>query len=138
MWQIICLCLPAITMSERQRLFALFSKTLHAYGREPAEMDIGLFFLHSLSTGEALTVLEERRDLVIRSQELMARLPVKGTAEDVIEMAIDDHMQTILAAERIWLDRTLAQLRTLNARGSVENGACISPITDTTTIQAMS
>lgn len=120
MWQIICLCLPAITMSERQRFFSLFSKTLHASGREPGEMDIGLFFLHSLSSGEALTVLEERRDLVVRSQELMQQphplrgLPEKGSAAHVIEMVIDDHIQTLLAAEHAWLERTIAQLQTLS------------------------
>jgi hypothetical protein len=42
MWQIICLCLPAVTHSEQQRFFTLFKEVLHAYGREPGEMDISL------------------------------------------------------------------------------------------------
>ena len=44
MWQIICLCLPAVTPSERQRFFALFRNALHASGREADEMDLSLFF----------------------------------------------------------------------------------------------
>jgi hypothetical protein len=40
MWHIICLCLPAVTRSEQQRFFTLFKEVLHAYGREPGEMDI--------------------------------------------------------------------------------------------------
>jgi hypothetical protein len=46
-----------VARSEQQRFFALFKEVLRAYGREPGEMDLGLFFLHSLSPEEALTVL---------------------------------------------------------------------------------
>ncbi len=112
MWQTICLCLPAIMTSEQQRVFAFFNDKVHVSVRELEEMDVGLFFLHSLSPEEALTVLEERRDLVIRSQELMQHRPVKETDVDILHAAIDDHIQTLLAAERGWLERTIAQLQT--------------------------
>ncbi len=45
MCHIICLCLPAVTRSEQQRFFTLFKGVLHAYGKEPGEMDLSLFFL---------------------------------------------------------------------------------------------
>lgn len=115
MWQIICLCLPAVTMSERQRFFALFSNALRANGREPGTMDMGLFFLHMLSSEEALTVLEERLDLVVRSQDLVAQLPQQVPAQDVIQTAINDHMQTLLEAEHSWLKRTIARLQDVNS-----------------------
>src|SRR5579883_583793 len=102
MWQIICLCLPAVTMSERQRFFALFSNVLRANGREPGTMDLGLFFLHMLSPEEALTVLEERLDLVVRSQNLMEQPVELASAQDVIQAAINDHIQTLLEAEHAW------------------------------------
>src|SRR5438876_673263 len=111
MWQIICLCLPAVTMSERQRFFALFSNVLRASGREAGEMDLSLFFLHTLSPEESLTVLEQRLDLVIRSQDLLDRPSAQESEHDVIQTAIDDHMRTLLAAEHTWLKRTIAQLQ---------------------------
>jgi hypothetical protein len=114
MWQLICLCLPALALSERRRFFTLFGKALQEVGEQPGEIDIGLFFLHSLSPAEALTVLEGRRDLVIRSQELVEQWPEKDADENILEFAIDDHIQTLLAAERRWLDRTIARLQILD------------------------
>jgi hypothetical protein len=109
MWQMICLCLPAVTGSERQRFFALFSDV----GREPADIDLSLFFLHTLSPQEALTVLEERLHLVVRSQELMGQQPALASARDIRQWMIDDHLRTLLAAEHEWLMRTIAQLQSL-------------------------
>lgn len=114
MWQIICLCLPAMTKSEQQRIFALLSEVLHACGRKPGEIDIGLFFLYALSPEEMLTVLEERLSLVIRSQELMEMPQEREEAMDLKRRIINDHIQTILAAEQGWLKRTIAQLQILN------------------------
>lgn len=104
-----------MTRSEQQRFFTLFSKALHDSGREPGEMDLGLFFLHFLSPGEALTVLEERRDLVVRSQEIMEQMPAQeqeSEERDILQGAINDHIKTLLAAERAWLNRTIARLQT--------------------------
>ena len=111
MWQIICLCLPAVTPSERQRFFALFRNALHASGREADEMDLSLFFLHTLSSQEALTVLEERLHLVVRSQELMGQQRAMESARDIRQWVIDDHLRTLLSAEHEWLKRTIAQLQ---------------------------
>jgi hypothetical protein len=113
MWQIICLCLPAVTGSERQRFFTLFSDALHACGREPTEIDLSLCFLHMLLPQEALTVLEERLHLVVRSQELMGQQPDVESAQDIRQWLIDDHLRTLLAAEGEWLTRTIAQLQNL-------------------------
>ena len=99
MWQIICLCLPAVTPSERQRFFTLFRNALHASGREADEMDLSLFFLHTLSSQEALTVLEERLHLVVRSQELMGQQRTMESGRDISQWVIDDHLRTLLAAD---------------------------------------
>jgi hypothetical protein len=131
MWQIICLCLPAVTMSERQRFFALFSNMLRANGREPGTMDLGLFFLHILSPEEALTVLEERLDLVVRSQALLGQPPEQGPVQDVIQTAIDDHMRTLLDAERTWLKRTIIRLREASASRHQEKTESIFLLADT-------
>ncbi|SRR6266566_3010813 len=120
MWQIICLCLPALTKSEQQRIFALFSEVLRACGRQPWERDIGLFFLHSLSPEETLTVLEERLDLVTRSQELMEMPHEKAAAQDHTQRIINDHIQTLLTAEHEWLKRTITQLRMMDMRKDLQ------------------
>ena len=111
MWHIICLCLPAVTCSEQQRFFTLFKDVLRAYGREPGEMDLSLFFLYTLSPEESLPVLEERLDLVVRSQELLAGLNEREQASDDKQALITDHMRTLLAAEYEWLQRAIAQLQ---------------------------
>jgi hypothetical protein len=99
MWHIICLCLPAVTRSKQQRFFTLFKEVLHAYGREPGEMDLSLFFLYARSPEEALTVLEDRLDLVVRSQDLLAGLNEREQASDGMQALITDHMRTRLPAE---------------------------------------
>jgi hypothetical protein len=121
MWHIICLCLPAVTRSEQQRFFTLFREVLRAYGREPGEMDLSLFFLHSLSNEEALTVLEERLDLVARSQELLAQQEEREPAPDHTQALITDHMQTLLAAEHTWLRHAITQLQCLQLSGGKEH-----------------
>ena len=123
MWQIICLCLPAVTHSEQQRFFTLFKEVLRAYGREPGEMDISLFFLYALSPEEGLTVLEERLDLVVRSQELLAKPREREAAPDDIQALVADHMRTLLAAEHEWLQRAIVQFKHRSGVGTTGPGA---------------
>ncbi len=112
MWQIICLCLPTMTRMERQRFFALLGDAVHACDRELSEVDIGLFFLHSLTPGEALTVLQERRDLVVKSQEILAAQQADACEGDELDDLVQDHIATLLSAELAWLERTIRRLRT--------------------------
>jgi hypothetical protein len=123
MWQIICLCLPAVTLSERQRFFALFKDVLHAFGREPGEMDLSLFFLYGLSSEEALTVLDERLRLVERSQALLTQPGAPASMPDDMQTLIADHMRTLLAAEHEWLQRAIAQFQHRATLERAEPGA---------------
>jgi hypothetical protein len=125
MWHIICLCLPAVTRSEQQRFFTLFGNVVRAYGREPGELDLSLFFLNVLSPQEALTVLQERLDLVVRSQELLPKSPERAsTAADMQEL-VTDHMHTLLAAEQTWLEHAIAQLQHRSGVGELDT---VSPL----------
>lgn len=126
MWQIICLCLPAVTRSERQRFFTLFSDALHACGRELTEMDLSLFFLYTLSLPEVLTVLEERLQLVVRSQELIGEPSEEKNIQDIKQWMIDGHLHTLLGAEREWLTQTIAQLQGMLLEQSVSGSHSIS------------
>lgn len=123
MWQIICLCLPAVTLSERQRFFTLFKDVLHAFGREPGEVDLSLFFLYGLSLEEALTVLEERLRLVERSQALLAQPEAPELTPDDMQTLIADHMRTLLAAEHEWLQRAIVQFQHRATLESAKPGA---------------
>lgn len=116
MWQIICLCLPAVPKSEQQRFSALFENVSRGHKLRAHELDLSLFFLHALSPAERLTVLEERLDLVVRSQEVLEtqRLEEQST-EDSMQTLMEDHMRTLLSAEQEWLERTLTRLRLLYA-----------------------
>jgi hypothetical protein len=111
MWHIICICLPAVTRSEQQRFFTLFKDVLRAYGREPGEMDLSLFFLYALSPEEALTVLQERLDLVVRSQALLTEQGEAALAPDDMQALIADHMRALLATEYEWLRHAIAQVQ---------------------------
>lgn len=117
MWQTICFCLPAVPASERQRFSALFEEVCRGHKMRASELDLSLFFLHALSPEERLTVLEERLDLVIRSQEILAtqRLDEPSTVDNA-QILIEDHMCALLAAEQAWLERTLTQSRLSHAR----------------------
>ena len=126
MWHIICLCLPAVTRSEQQRFFTLFKDVVRAYGREPGEMDIGLFFLYTLSPEEALTVLEERLDLVVRSQELLVQQGECEPVPDAMQALVTDHMRTLLAAEHEWLRSAIAQLQRRRGVGIAGPRRCVS------------
>lgn len=107
MWQIICLCLPAVTRSERERFFVLFKDVLKAAGRTPGEMDLSLFFLYGLSPDEALTVLEERLHLVTRSQALLTGQAEYALTSDDLQPLVIDHMRILLAAEHEWVQRAI-------------------------------
>ncbi len=111
MWHSICLCLPATTQSEQQRFLAMFGSATHNPARERERMDLGLSFLYLLSPAEALTVLEERLDLVVRSQELLIRPSTRITAPSDMRELISDHIRILLTAEHIWLKHAITQLQ---------------------------
>jgi hypothetical protein len=117
MWHMICLCLPAVTKSEQDRFFTLFKDALRARGEVHEGLDLSLFFLRALSAEESLTVLEERLNLVVRSQELLeATMEWEergGSENDSVKEMIDDHMRSLLEAESIWLQRTIGKLHAM-------------------------
>ncbi len=118
MWQLICLCLPTMTKQERQRLLALFGSVVHEQGRELGTPDFGLAFLYSLTAVEALTVLEERRELVARSREWLATQEYSSSdgKEELLHLLVHDHIHTLLEAEDAWLERAIGSLRLATAQ----------------------
>jgi hypothetical protein len=111
MWQIICVCLSTLTTGEQHRFFHLLCGTEHTSAEERGAVDLSLLFLHALSAEEALTVLEERRDLVIRAQTLIAQQQAHEHGGSDTQSISQDHLQALLEAELAWLDRTVRRLR---------------------------
>ena len=126
MWQIICVCLPMMTKEERQHFLALFGTAARTYDRELSEVDPSLAFLYLLTPPEALTVLEERRELVVRSQAWLATQSTAGSGRNsLMHLLVHDHIHTRLSAERAWLERTIRRLRAA-ARNELEQVLCQS------------
>lgn len=114
MWQIICLCLPALTMLDQPRFYTLLHAAVQASIQEQGPVDLSLCFLPALTTEEALTVLEERRDLVLRALTPLAKRREDDQSEcREMQLLIQDHLQALLEAELAWSDRALHRLRRL-------------------------
>lgn len=113
MWQTICIYLPARTQIERAHLAQHLHEALSNSTCDPEVVDIGLSFLPYLTEEEALLVLEERRDLVMRHLEcLHMEAADECVAADDVQMLMKDHIRTLLEAEQQWLGRTIERLRT--------------------------
>jgi hypothetical protein len=111
MWQIMCLCLPALTIFDQLRFYTLLLAAMQAATQEQGPVDLSLCFLPALTTEEALIVLEERRDLVVRA--LIPFVTCGENDEPVcsgMQLLMQDHLQIMLEAELAWLDRALHRL----------------------------
>ncbi|GHO49625.1 hypothetical protein [Ktedonospora formicarum] len=111
MWQTICFCPPGMLEDERHHFLDLYGRYIQSgkHGaQEINQVDLGLSFLSLLTPDEALTVLQERRELITRSQEW---LECQDQSNDVMHMLTLDHIGTMLEAERSWLERSIRHLR---------------------------
>lgn len=115
MWQTICVYLPARTQVERASLAQRLHEALNNSTFDPEVVDIGLSFLPYLTGEEALLVLEERRDLVMRHLECLNMEVADGCDVGDVQMLMKDHVRTLLEAERQWLGRTIERLRMAQA-----------------------
>ena len=111
MWQTICLCPPTMPESERLRFLNLYGQFVHPR-QELNEVDLGLAFLSHLTPAEALTVLQERQNLIEGSQEWLS---IHKRDDDgglgLLNLLIQDHTRTLLEAEHRWLEGAVRRLR---------------------------
>lgn len=99
-----------ITESGRQRFNKLLRASLGVYSPGLNEVDACLFFLHHLSTGEAIALLTERQELVSRYRALVTEQIANPHINDDAHRLVNDHKLTLLDAELDWLNRTIAHL----------------------------
>ena len=110
LWQFICLCLPTSSQDDRRHLGELFHEALQASNLNQRTIDVGLAFLPFLTPPEAHTVLSERRQLVLQLQAYLETTCVDSDLVPLMQYIVKDHIQTLLATEQAWLDRTLPLL----------------------------
>lgn len=115
MWQTICLCPPTMPESERLRFLNLYGQFVHPR-QELDEVDLGLAFLSHLTPAEALTVLQERQNLIERSQEWLSTHVQShdrglGLELGLLDMLVQDHTYILLEAEHSWLEGAIRRLR---------------------------
>lgn len=113
----------SLTARGRARFEELLRAVLRSYDPAPSGVDAALIFLGELPRAEALALLEERRRAIAARRALVA-----AQAEDAacrgprVPLAID-HLLTLMDAELLWMDRTLAQLRDGPWVGEAEGSA---------------
>jgi DNA-binding PadR family transcriptional regulator len=100
-----------ITEAGRRRFYALLREMLGAYVPGLSEVDACLFFLNHLRPGEAVALLQERREQVSRYRSLVAARLDGPYALDDAHKLVNDHRLTLLDAELDWLTRTIAHLK---------------------------
>jgi hypothetical protein len=112
MWQIIGASLPTTTPLEWHRFIDVVKEAMPTSANERKVVDLGLWFLSILTEEEVLTVLEERRDLVVDVQTLLVNRGEHDEPEwSGMQLLMQDHIQTLLEAELAWLDRARHRLR---------------------------
>ncbi|MBE3559925.1 MAG: helix-turn-helix transcriptional regulator [Ktedonobacteraceae bacterium] len=100
-----------ITASGRQHFYQHLRKMLSQYTPGLNEAEACLFFLHYLSTQEAVTLLAERLQQVRAYRAgIVAQMAERATSDEAHEL-IYDYKLTLLDAEIHWLERTLERLR---------------------------
>ena len=99
-----------ITEAGRKRFYKLLRESLGAYSPGLNEVDACLFFLHRLSPAEAITLLQERQELVSRYRALVTKQIKSQHIHDDAHTLVNDHKLTLLDAEFDWLNRAIAHL----------------------------
>lgn len=99
-----------ITDKGRARFHALLRETLEDYSPALSGVDACFFFLHHLSPGEAIALLEQRRQRVADYRALVAQQAEQKEVQDDAHRLVNDHKLTLLDAELSWLNRAIEHL----------------------------
>jgi DNA-binding PadR family transcriptional regulator len=110
-----------ITGAGRAHFSQLLREMLSSYSPGLREVDACLFFLHHLSPREAIALLKERRELALRYRSHVSGQLAAYDIHDEAHLLVNDHTLTLLDAELVWLDRTIAHLsRRVQAQAFLE------------------
>lgn len=101
-----------ITEKGRGYFYRLLRGTLGTHTPQLSEMDACLFFLDHLEPSEAVVLLKERYELIVRDRAEVLRKMQDPQVQDEAHRLVNDHKLTLLDAELNWLARTIMHLQT--------------------------
>ena len=103
----------ALTNQGRARFFDLLRAILRTFDPVHTGVDVAVVFLAQLPPAEAVTLLQERRQVVgARRAQVAAELGDLTVGNGWSAIAAD-HLLSLIDAEQAWLDRALARLHAL-------------------------
>lgn len=112
-----------ITEKGRSYFYWLLRETLGMHTPQLSEMDACLFFLDHLEPGEAVVLLKERYELIVRDRAEVAQKMQDPQVQDEAHRLVNDHKLTLLDAELNWLARTIMHMQTRAPGTSVRQHA---------------
>jgi DNA-binding PadR family transcriptional regulator len=94
-----------------KRFAELLRAVLADFSPTHTGLDVALMYLHRLRRGEAVAILQSRRDAIVARRELVA-----GEFKDIASRPLPaqlavDHLMCMIDAELAWADRALKRLR---------------------------
>ncbi|WP_161977975.1 PadR family transcriptional regulator [Dictyobacter kobayashii] len=99
-----------LTDAGRQRFAFLLREALQSYEPGPSVIDAAIFFLDQLAPQEAVSLLQARRERLIRERAQVTEQIAAMGEQDRAHLIVNDHTCTSLDAEIGWLERTIARL----------------------------
>jgi len=101
----------ALTAAGEARFDALLREVLCSYDLAHIGVDVAVMFLRYLPPGEALRLLEERRQVVADRRRQVAAEWVDAGNGNLLEQLARDHLLSLIDAELAWVERALHRLR---------------------------
>lgn len=100
----------ALTDQGRAQFFELLRAILRTFDPVHTGVDVAVVFLAQLPPAEAVTLLQERRQIVVARRAQVAAELGDLTARSRWSAIAADHLLSLIDAELAWLDRALARL----------------------------
>ena len=107
----------AITDKGQARFNALLRETLVSYGPVHTGVSTAVVFLSQLPLGESISLLNQRREAVLKQRQATALSDPQKTPP-LVRIA-EDHLLSLIDAELAWIDRLLAYLHENNRTSQV-------------------
>lgn len=107
-----------ITDTGRHYFAHVLRETVSSYTPGLSSIDACLFFLHHVSSQEAVKLLHERYHAVEQYRQMVQYQIESQHVQNDAHQLVNDHKLTLLNAELRWLERTIAHLQGSHLRSS--------------------
>jgi DNA-binding PadR family transcriptional regulator len=100
----------SLTERGREKFSELLQQVLRTYEPVPSNVGAAVVFLPHLPEGEAIRLLEERRQSVAQRRAQVAAFNSEEVRDTLVGLALD-HLLALIDADLAWTDRALDRLR---------------------------